>query len=414
MFNGLPPLRENSRRDFLRAAGLLGIGSFLLGVEAAEERTITLPFENGIRPLVPYPQKRPLIRHTTRPPQLETPFAVFNEGILTPNDAFFVRYHLTLSPPPMELLEPEKFRVVVQGKVRQPLSLALGDLKSQFEAAEIVAVNQCSGNGRGFFKPRVPGGQLGNGAMGNARWRGVRLKDVLSKAGVREGARHVLFNGLDKPLVAKTPDFIKALAVDHALDGEVLLAYEMNGQPLPWLNGYPLRLVVPGFYGTYWVKHVHEITVTDIGDENYWMNTAYRIPDNACGCVEPGSLPAKTTPITRLNVRSFITSPETGTPLRAGAETTVRGIAFDGGHGITEVLFSDDGGRAWRRAELGTDGGKYSFREWKLRWTPPRAGAYELKTKATNRIGQSQPLEPLWNPAGYMRNVVESLQLTAI
>ncbi len=149
-------------------------------------------------------------------------------------------------PSPPELL-PLPF---LQGKVNTPLTLSVADLKSRCEPAEIVAVNQCSGNGRGFFQPRVPGGQLGNGAMGNARWIGVRLKDVLNKAGVAEGARQVTFNGLDKPLIAQTPDLIKALDMDHALDGEVLLAYEMNGEELPWLNGYPLRLVVPGYYGT--------------------------------------------------------------------------------------------------------------------------------------------------------------------
>jgi hypothetical protein len=252
---------------------------------------------------------------------------------------------------------------------------------------------------------------MGNGAMGNARWRGVRLKDLLNKAGVAAGARQVTFNGLDQPLVAKTPDFIKALDLDHALDGEVLLAYEMNGEDLPWLNGYPLRLVVPGYYGTYWVKHVHEITVIDQVDDSYWMTPAYRIPDNDCACVEPGTTPGRTVPIARLNVRSFITSLADGAQIKAGV-TTVRGIAFDGGHGIRQVLFSDDGGRSWREAELGRDLGKFSFREWTLPFTPARVGVHELKVKATNRIGQSQPLEPLWNPAGYMRNVVETVRVS--
>lgn len=375
---------------------------------------MTLPFENGERPLVAYPQKRPLIRITTRPPQLETPFGVFNEGAITPNDAFFVRYHLTLSPPPMESLGPERFRVAIRGKVNTPLTLSVAELSSQFEPVEIVAVNQCSGNGRGFLQPRVSGGQMGNGAMGNARWRGIRLADVLRKASVAEGARQVTFNGLDKPLVPQTPDFVKALDIDHALDGEVLLAYEMNGAPLPWLNGFPLRLVVPGYYGTYWIKHLHEITVIDHIDDSYWMSSAYRIPDNACACIEPGTTPKRTIPIGRLNVRSFITSPVSGAPLQSGVTTTARGISFDGGYGIREVLFSDDGGQAWREAELGVDLGKYSFREWSLSFTPQRPGAYELKVKAINRIGQSQPREPLWNPAGYMRNVVETVRVTAV
>jgi len=373
--------------------------------------TVTLPFENGERPLVSYPQKRPLIRLTSRPPQLETPFAVFNENVLTPNDAFFVRYHLSLSPPAEDTLKPDVFRLSIQGTVNQPLKVSVAELKQQFENVEIVAVNQCSGNSRGFSNPRVAGGQLGHGAMGNARWRGVRLRDVLNKAGVAAGAKQVAFNGLDKAVVSQTPDFIKALDIEHALDDEVLLAFAMNGEDLPWLNGYPLRLVVPGYFGTYWIKHLHEITVLDKTFDGFWMSTAYRIPDNSCACVPPGTVPAKTTPIARYNVRSFITSVTDGAKLPTGSDITVKGIAFDGGYGITEVLFSSDGGRTWREAELGNDLGKYSFREWTIPFRPAKPGAYEMKVKATNRIGQSQPREPLWNPAGYMRNAIETVRV---
>jgi sulfite dehydrogenase len=400
-----------NRRRFIQAASLAGL-SGLIGVPGAlAEDTLTLPFENGERPLVKYPQKRPLIRHTSRPPQLETPFAVFNEGIITPNDAFFVRYHLAVLPPAN--LDIDKFRLEIKGRVKQPVELSLAELKSQFESVEVIAVNQCSGNSRGFFQPRIPGGQLGNGAMGNARWKGVRLADVLKQCGVAENARSVAFNGLDHPVMPQTPDFIKALEIDHALDTDVLLAYEMNGEPLPWLNGFPLRLVVPGYYGTYWVKHLNEITVREEPFNGYWMNPAYRIPDNGCGFVEPGTPVGKTIPVTRFNVRSFITSLADGAQLKSGQTTFVRGIAFDGGYGIREVLFSEDPGRTWRAAELGQDFGKYSFREWTIPFTPKQSGPLELKVKATNRIGQSQPMEPLWNPAGYMRNVVETVKVTA-
>lgn len=254
---------------------------------------------------------------------------------------------------------------------------------------------------------------MGNGAMGNARWKGVRLKDVLNRAGVAAGAKQVTFNGLDSPVVEKTPDFVKALEVDQALDGDTMLAYEMNGEPLPMLNGFPLRLVVPGHYGTYWIKHLNEITVLTEPFKGYWMDTAYRVPDNTGACVEPGTTPGRTRPIARLNVRSFITNLSDGAKLTAGRSITLRGIAFDGGYGITQVLVSEDGGRSWREAQLGNDLGKFSFREWTMPFRPERAGVCELKVKATNRIGQSQPLEPLWNPAGYMRNVVESVKVSA-
>src|SRR5437588_7843460 len=271
--------------------GRTGLGAVALGSAgrsgtlSALADTVQLPFGNGERALVKYPQKRPLIQMTTRPPQLETPFSVFNEGVITPNDAFFVRYHLADIP---LRIDPEKFRVEIKGKVTSPLSLSLQDIKTSFEPIEIVAVNQCSGNSRGFFEPRVAGGQLANGAMGNARWRGVPLKAVLDKAGVMEGAKQVTFNGLDGPVVPDTPDFVKALDIDHARDGEVMLAYAMNGADLPHLNGYPLRLVVPGYYGTYWVKHLNEITVIDAIYDGFWMESAYRLTNNACVRTPPG------------------------------------------------------------------------------------------------------------------------------
>ncbi len=395
------------RRTLLRTAGSLAASLF--APPAFAQETVELPFANGTRPLVAYPGKRPLIRLTTRPPQLETPFSVFDAGAITPNDAFFVRYHLADIP---LSIDPDAFRLEVRGKVARPLSLSLQELKTAFEPVEIVAVNQCSGNSRGFFAPRVGGGQLGNGAMGNARWRGVPLKAVLDKAGAQAGAKQVVFNGLDRPVLSETPDFLKALDIDHARDGEVMLAYAMNGEDLPWLNGYPLRLVVPGYYGTYWVKHLNEIRVDEDIFDGFWMKTAYRVPDTACACTEPGEAAKATTPIKRLDVRSFITHPADGAAVKARAETLVRGFAFDGGYGVTAALVSADGGQSWKEAQLGPDFGRYSFRTWRLALHLP-PGAHELMVCALNRIGQSQPMAPLWNPMGYMRNAVETVRVVA-
>lgn len=400
-----------SRRQFLRSASILGAGSALgssLGALATEK--FNLGFDNGERELVAFPQKRPLIVLTSRPPQLETPFEVFNQGVITPNDAFFVRYHLSGIP---TAVDAATFRLKVGGKVNGPLSLSLDDLKKISDPVELVAVNQCSGNSRGLFSPRANGGQLGNGAMGNAKWTGVPLKRLLEKAGVQAGAMQVTFDGLDKPIIDETPDFVKALNIDHALDGEVMVAWAMNGEDLPMLNGYPLRLIVPGFYGTYWVKHLNDINVIDNIFNGFWMNPAYRIPDNSCACVEPGTAPTKTVPINRFNVRSFITSLKNGATVGVGRDTVVRGIAFDGGSGIKEVAFSEDGGRNWRAATLGKDMGKYSFREWMIAFKPRTKGPHDLLVRAVNRIGQSQPADALWNPAGYMRNVVESVKIIA-
>ena len=344
-----------NRRQMLKAAGraVLGLGVAVgegAGLAAFAAATVRLPFDNGERSLVAYPGKRPLIELTARPPQLETPFGVFNDGLLTPNDAFFVRYHLADIPTE---IDPDAFRIAITGKVDKPLSLSLQELKTGFEPAEIIAVNQCSGNSRGLFDPRVAGGQLANGAMGNARWRGVPLKAVLDKAGVQAGAVQVSFDGLDGPMIPDTPDFIKALDIDHARDGEVMLAYAMNGEDLPWLNGFPVRLVVPGYFGTYWVKHLREIAVLDKAFDGFWMTSAYRIPANACACTEPGKAPAATVPINRFSVRSFITSVLNGATVRANADVMLRGIAFDGGYGVTDVAISPDGGKIWLAAALG-------------------------------------------------------------
>jgi hypothetical protein len=187
----------------------------------------------------------------------------------------------------------------------------------------------------------------------------------------------------------------------------------MNGQPLPMLNGYPARLVVPGWYATYWVKNLSEIEVIDHVFEKFWMKPGYRIPDTPCGCVEPGTVPVRTVPINRMTVRSFIAVPGAGARVSAGQPTTVKGIAFDGGYGVSEVQLSTDGAATWRRAQLGTDLGRYSFREWSATWTPPAPGNYRLMVRAFNTIGESQGTQPLWNPAGYLRNVIEHIDVQA-
>ena len=402
------------RRLLASAAGSAGAlataGLGTLSRSAFAQGTSELPFSNGKRNLVAYPEKRPLIVLTSRPPQLETPFEIFNNGLITPNDAFFVRYHNAGIP---TTIDGDKHVIKIGGNASgKPYELTMAQLRTQFKPVELVAVNQCSGNSRGFMTPRVTGGQLGNGAMGNARWVGVALKDVLARAELKSTAREVTFNGLDMALFGGG-DFVKSLQVNHAMDGEVMLAYQMNGADIPLLNGYPVKLIVPGFYGTYWVKHLSEIEIVDQTFEGFWMKPAYRIPDNDCACVEPGTAPAATRPIGRFNVRSFITSVQDGGQLRAGQTAVVRGIAFDGGQGVREVACSTDGGQSWRGATLGAEMGRYSFREFTFGFTPDK-GAHDLRVRAWNRSGHSQPMQALWQPAGYMRNAVESVKVTAV
>ncbi|UXC38785.1 molybdopterin-dependent oxidoreductase [Cupriavidus gilardii] len=402
---------DRSRRTLIKGGAALAVQG-TLGLAAptvfGATRTTEMPFGNGHRELVAFPQKRPLILLTSRPPQLETPFEVFREGAITPNDAFFVRYHWSGIPTE---IDAARYRLRIDGHVSNAMELSLRELRKIANPVDLIAVNQCSGNSRGFFDPRVNGGQLGNGAMGNARWTGIPLRALLEKAGIKPGAVQVSFDGLDRPPLETGPDFIKALNVDHAMDGEVMLAWAMNGKDLPLLNGYPLRLVVPGHYGTYWVKHLSHIQVLDKPFDGFWMNAAYRIPANDCACVSPGTVPNSTVPIGRFNVRSFITSHMQDSVVPMGRDVVVKGIAFDGGQGIQEVAFSDNGGASWRAASLGKDLGRYSFREWTIAFRPDRKGTYDLRVRAKSRSGETQPLTANWNPAGYMRNVVESTRI---
>ncbi|HEX7441209.1 MAG TPA: molybdopterin-dependent oxidoreductase, partial [Caldimonas sp.] len=295
------------RRLVAGGAGLLagaGLGT-LSRAALAQAAIVDLPIVNGRRNLVAFPEKRPLIVLTSRPPQLETPFEVFNDGIVTPNDAFFVRYHNAGIP---TSVDGDKHVIKIGGNAcGKPFELTMAELRAQFKPIEYLAVNQCSGNSRGLFTPRVTGGQLTNGAMGNARWVGVPLKDVLARAELKSSARQVTFNGLDTAIFGGG-DFVKSIDVNHALDGEVMLAYQMNGTDIPMLNGYPVKLIVPGYFGTYWVKHLSEIEVVYHVFEEFWMKPAYRVPDNDCACIEPGTAPPATRPIGRFTVRSFITS----------------------------------------------------------------------------------------------------------
>jgi len=353
-----------------------------------------------------YPQKTDLILLTDRPPQLETPLRYF-ESELTPNDAFFVRWHLAGIP---TSVNTRTFRLEVGGRVKNPLQLSLHDLQTKFEAVSVVALCQCAGNSRSLFEPRVAGGQWGNGAMSNARWKGVRLKDVLDAAGVEPATVEVGFRGLDTAPLPQTPRFEKSLPIDRARDGEVLIAYEMNGAPLPMLNGFPIRLVVPGWYATYWVKSLSEITVLDQPLKTFWMDTAYRIPNNAGAEETPQQLSKVTVPITRMSVRSIFVKPTLGEHLSVGRAYTIKGVANDGGSGIRKVEVSTDEGKTWSDAKLGTDLGKYSWRQWSAPWKPTDKGTYRLQVRAISNDGRQQ-VTSQWNRSGYQRDVIEHVEV---
>ncbi|WP_240695446.1 molybdopterin-dependent oxidoreductase [Thermus tengchongensis] len=411
---------------------LLGTGSLLGALRPAlaqtsaqaEEALPTFtgpgpnPYWNGVNPFVTYPQKLPLLRLTDRPVQLETPRHYFRTAF-TPNEAFYVRYHLDEIPNEVDLT---KWRLQVEGNVEKPLSLSFQDLVRNFTPVSIAAVNQCSGNSRSRFQPRVPGGQWGNGAMGNALWTGVRLKDLLKAAGVKPGTVQIQFEGLDRgrgPENLGSGRFLKSLDWDDPALDEAIVAYLMNGEPLPMLNGFPVRLVVPGKFATYWLKHLTWIRALTQEDKNFWMATAYRIPDTPNGSTTPEDVAAgkvKTVPIGKVNmpVRSFIVDPDGSYPLVVGLPAKVRGVAFSGHGKIVKVEVSLDGGQTWRQAALGPDYGKYSFRTYEFTWTPTAPGKYTLAVRATDEKGNVQPDTGVWNPGGYLWNKIERQEVVVI
>lgn len=357
--------------------------------------------------LVKVAGKDDMILLTDRPLNLETPLWYFKYDY-TPNNVFFVRWHLANMPTE---IDSNTFRLKIGGHVNRTLSLSLHDLKTQFKPYTITALAACAGNARSYFDPQVPGGQWKNGAMGNAKWTGVKLKDILNKAGIKSGAFEVSFNGLDEPPLESVPDFVKSLKIDHALDGEVMVAYEMNDRPLPILNGYPLKLVVPGWYATYWVGMLSEIKVYNDSFKGYWMKKAYLVPKGISNGDEKHDKLAKDlVPISKMDVRSIFVSPEPNTIIKANQNTELEGLAFDGGDGIIKVEISLDNGHTWQLAKLNPELGKYAWRRWKYNWKPSGIGKYTIMAKATNAKGETQPAHQ-WNRSGYMRNEIESLTI---
>jgi DMSO/TMAO reductase YedYZ molybdopterin-dependent catalytic subunit len=401
-----------TRRYLLQTAGA-GAALAVPGLKLAEAAGA------GLTPGVPegvasyatmatLPGKKPLIQLSDRPPNYEAPLEYLRTPI-TPNDQFYVRYHLADIPE----VKAESYKIAVGGDgANGTAEITLDDLK-KMPAIEVVAVNQCSGNRRGLSTPHVQGVEWGYGAMGCARWKGARLKDILDKVGLKKEAIEIGLNGADGPAINSTPDFIKSIPVWKAVDPNTIVAYEMNGQPLPHFNGFPARLIVPGWTGTYWIKHLVNINALTKPQGGFWMNPAYRVP--------VGKFPlrdrfitqetAVNTPITEIVVNSLITSHREGDKVKPG-KITISGMAWDGGYGIRRVEVSSDGGKTWADAKLGQDLGPFAFRPWSFEITAKK-GKNSVMINATNAIGQTQTSALIFNPAGYHNNVMQNLTLVA-
>jgi sulfite oxidase len=351
--------------------------------------------------------KQDMLVRSARPEDLEMLPSGFSDYI-TPIEHFFVRTHVYVPT-----VNPSDWRLTVDGAVATPLTLTMDDLK-RLPSVELVSVLECAGNGRGFYEPPVPGLQWASGAVGNGRWRGVRLADVLKRAGVQDSAREVLFDGADVPF-RTMPDFQRSMPIKKAVDSNTLLAYDMNGAPLPVKHGFPLRVVAPGWAGDSWVKWLTSIRVLDKEHDGFWMKIAYRHPGKP---IAPGTAvpPEQMQPVTSLYIKSLITVPLDRAQVVSGALVTIRGVAWSGDVApVTAVDVSVDGGRTWNAATLRMgQRTAFGWRQWEFRWTPERTSYYTILARARDTAGNTQPLDQEWNPGGYGWNVVPRVSVDVV
>jgi len=396
------------RRDFFKLS--LATSTLVLATSNAAATT-RQPIDSRKVSTHTFPEKRPLITYSDRPPLLETPRDAFTRAI-TPNDELFVRWHMPKIPTAINM---ERYYINVHGEVKERLYLTVDALKKEFEQVEVTVAMQCGGNSRSAFVPTTSGIQWGSGAMGCSKYKGVRLKDVLAKAGLTDDSVWITLNGGDEAVMKKIESFKRELKISEITD-DTIIAYEQNEEELPFLNGYPVRLIIPGFYADSWVKQLSNIDVTKEYKNYYYMDTAYRVPDNETESETPEHHANKTKPLELMNVKSYIGYPTSLSQVHAKAHLTIKGIAFDEGKGIKEVLISLDKGKTWERATLAEELSKYAFRVFSYKMKPMNKGKLTILAKAVNNAGQEQPFahEIQWNHGGYKYNGIDSVTVDVI
>ena len=367
-------------RAWASAAGAAGLGAAPPGAAAADPA-------------------RTLLVQSLRPENFATPIGWFDR-LTTPIDVFFVRSHFGA---PAVVRDG---RLRVEGMVRQPLDLGVTELE-RLPQTTITAVLQCAGNGRALMDPRVPGVQWEHGAMGQAAWTGVRLRELLERAGVAAGAAHVAFQGVDRPPMPSVPAFHRSLPVERALDDTTLVALRMNGEPLTHAHGAPFRLIVPGWAANHWMKWLAVVRVQDAEAPGFYMQTGYRVPRAP---VEPGAAvpPENMTPLTTIPVKSIIARPVAGERRPRGAQE-IAGVAFSGAAAIARVEVSVDGGASWRAAGLEGEPGLGRWQVFRHRFDAA-PGRVRALARATDARGNVQPERAAWNPSGYHWNARHAVE----
>ena len=337
------------------------------------------------------PGKEKLLVRSLRPPDYESPVALLDSWI-TPIENFYVRSHLPVPP----ALDAAGWTLQIEGEVATPLMLSMDEIR-KLPSTTITATLECAGNGRAFFDPPVAGIQWGKGAVGTARWTGARMADVLKRASVRSTGRFVLMNGADRAL-GTMQDFVRQVPIEKAMHPDTLIAYEMNGGPIPLLHGFPLRAIIPGWEGAYSMKWLTNLRVVDREFDGFWVATAYRYPTKR---VAPGAaVDAKDmAPLTGLVVKSLITKPLEGATLAPG-KIDVGGFAWAGETDIARAEVSIDHGASWQPARLTGEQARYAWRRFEHTFAATKPESYLIMARATDSTGRTQPMAPPWNPSG--------------
>jgi DMSO/TMAO reductase YedYZ molybdopterin-dependent catalytic subunit len=383
-----------SRREFLKGVSLI--------LAAAGSANPSSRWTADARDAPSIPGKEGMIVRSFRFLDLEMP-REYADKFITPISHFFVRNHLHEPA----TLDASTWRLAISGEVEKPLVFSLADLE-KLQSHAVVSVLECAGNGRGLVDPHVPGIQWQKGAVGNARFNGVRLADVLERVGLKSTGKHVMFRGLDE-VPGKVPPFIRSIPLEKAMHPDTLVATHINGVRLPKHHGFPARALVPGWVGAASCKWLAEIKVLNQPFDGNFMNPGYRLPN------EPMKSGAAITlenshPVSDLNVKSLIAAPGEGAKLRSRV-IRVRGVAWAGDSEVTRLDVSTDSGASWQTAELGKEHAKYAWRLWSFAFKAPKPGSYTIMSRASDSQGRVQPASVSWNPGGYLNNAIDRVNI---